>query len=622
MSDKAKILERLPIYSDEAILLLKQTLEGLKSQDQKTITSPQQTRYKSRYEDSSDEDDNRDAAKQQKEQDDDSVSTSSAAESDVSDVDDTVDSSNKSKSSDRATNSLSIPATIPEKPPRRKKLPKPTMDAKEREKTIIKHLYTLSCNNLPSPSNPLSHIAAPAALFPHKSTFDMLSTLAAETLQLATRLREKPIVVLFLRSGRFAGGVFQQGQPIVHRAIQKYTVRKGQGKAQSSQDSSKKANSMGSQLRRAGEEALKQEMTETMLEWKVHVDKADLIFVSCPKTMKKTLMECIQPVVAKDDGRIRRVPLDLGRPTFENICIIHEVLTCLTVREGDWETASKAEMDETDDEDEKAAKIQLTTETTKSVVPEKSPTEETASKKEDGYLPLTPLHIAAMEGNIDSIKTHIEKSDENIDSIAGPTYTTPLHMAAQASQKVDPQLAADCVYLLLVDGKADPCICDNRNRPPYFLASHDKVREAFRRARAVLGEDYCEWDAKAKVGPALTDAMLEERRQKDLEKKRKKRDKQKARKAQEKAEAQEAERIETELQNMKLQEENAKRIRDGLQPRETTATNVCDFCQTVCRGQRRSQMLNRLDYVYCSSECLQKHKRELMARAAMSRFGN
>jgi hypothetical protein len=31
-------------------------------------------------------------------------------------------------------------------------------------------------------------------------------------------------------------------------------------------------------------------------------------------------------------------------------------------------------------------------------------------------------------------------------------------------------------------------------------------------------------------------------------------------------------------------------------------------------------MLQRLDYVYCSTDCVQKHKRELMAQAALSRL--
>lgn len=64
---------------------------------------------------------------------------------------------------------------------------------------------------------------------------------------------------------------------------------------------------------------------------------------------------------------------------------------------------------------------------------------------------------------------------------------------------------------LLVQGHANPCAIDARGRPPYFLASSDKNREAFRLARGTLGEDYCLWDDEAKVGPALTEEVIWQR---------------------------------------------------------------------------------------------------------------
>ena len=71
----------------------------------------------------------------------------------------------------------------------------------------------------------------------------------------------------------------------------------------------------------------------------------------------------------------------------------------------------------------------------------------------------------------------------------------------------------------------------------------------------------------------------------------------------------------------KKKEEDAKRIRAGLQPKTTTAANACDYCQNVCKGKSRSQMFSRLEYVYCSTDCVRQHQRELTAAAAMARFG-
>ena len=124
------------------------------------------------------------------------------------------------------------------------------------------------------------------------------------------------------------------------------------------------------------------------------------------------------------------------------------------------------------------------------------------------FPPLTPLHTFAAEGNVNACAELLESDSDACAELmnhgAGQDYMTPLHYAADSTSNadVDPATAASVVLLLLVRGRANPCTVDARNRVPYFLASHDKVREAFRRARAELGEDCWPWDA-AKVGPAL-----------------------------------------------------------------------------------------------------------------------
>jgi hypothetical protein len=210
---------------------------------------------------------------------------------------------------------------------------------------------------------------------------------------------------------------------------------------------------------------------------------------------------------------------------------------------------------------------------------------------------------------------------DQVNRRAGIDFMTPLHYATESSSHVDPSTAAACVSALLIQGHADPCLVDGRNRPPYFLATHDKVRDAFRIARARLGEDYCLWDEDAKVGPALTAEGIEARKEKEAEKRRKKKTKQKEKKEKDKAQQEELELRRQEEEELRKKEEEAKRIRDGLQPKTSSAGNVCDFCQKVCKGKARHQMFKRLDYAYCTTECVEKHKRELMAAAAMARLG-
>ena len=66
-------------------------------------------------------------------------------------------------------------------------------------------------------------------------------------------------------------------------------------------------------------------------------------------------------------------------------------------------------------------------------------------------------------------------------------------------------------------------------------------------------------------------------------------------------------------------EEEAKRVRAGLAEKSKLAENACDFCGKECR--RRRDMFERLTWIYCSTDCVKSHQRELSAAAALKRFG-
>jgi hypothetical protein len=440
---------------------------------------------------------------------------------------------------------------------------------------------------------------------------------------LAKAVKERPVVVVLLRSGRFAAGVFQQDECLVHRTAVRYTVRKGQGKAQSQQDGQRRPQSMGAQLRRAGEERLYEDVTETVAAWKDRIQSAALILLSVPKVMEKGLFsQSVETVLPRRDPRIRRVPIDFGRPSFDKVSLVHSVMMTAAVR-----TQRENKQTAIGETQDAVAAMNIQPETAEK-------TEQQQEERGKETLPeLSPLHVAARDGDLEGIRTMLSEQKESsaqdhrpIDERAGDKWMTPLHYAAESSSSsdnVDPAVAADCVSVLLTEGRANPCAVDARNRVPYFLASHEKVRVAFRKARAALGENYCQWD-EAKVGPPLTDEDLDRKKEKETEKKRKKKARQKEKKAAERAAAEKEEEIRRQEEDRKKQEEEAKRVRAGLQPKREVPAGaaVCDFCQTVCKGRKRNQMFNRLEYKYCSTDCVQKHKRELMAAAALNRFGS
>jgi hypothetical protein len=620
MIEKGKILNTLSIYSDECLTLLRQALEVAESEHAAANTTQTAQRGHvssfqkgSRYADSSDDEDEE---KDLKDED-----SSSSDEDDEAEASDSVSQLPTDKSVLPPIVESGAPGTVASNPKvkttaPKKRVKKVTIDERQREQQIRKHVEMLVTVALPVPEPEKSALDLPMSLL-HKENRLAQAASPVSTcrsfLSVAKSLQSKPVVILLLRSGRFAGGVFQGDVCKTHRTLQRYTVRKGQGKAQSAQDGNRKAQSMGSQLRRAGEISLKEDVTKTLLDWKTHMEKASLVLISCPKTMKKGLFEGVEEVLRRDDSRIRRVPIDTGRPTFEGVSLIHSVMTRATLRE--WQAPVSEPMTEDAPPTAKEEKLPMITKHME--IKEKEKLVE--------IIPLTELHHAAKAGDLQAIKAILESEDVSstaMGQLAGEDFMSPLHYAAESTANVEASAAADCVYMLLVQGRANPALVDGRHRVPVFLASHDKVRDAFRMARATLGEDYCDWEKDAKVGPPLSDEDVKARKEKELEKKRQKRARQKEKKATEKAEAAEIEETKRQQEAAIKQVDDAKRVRDGLQTKATTATNICDFCQKVCKGKRRNQMFQRLDYVYCGSECVHKHKRELMAAAAMARFGN
>jgi hypothetical protein len=469
---------------------------------------------------------------------------------------------------------------------------------------------------------------------------------------------------------------------IAHRTSTKYTVRKGQGGSQSNHDQSKsKAKSVGAQLRREGEKRLREDVHDAWKEWRTkgHVSNAAFVYVSCPKGMRRDYLYAEDGsgggaggaggLLEKGDARWRDVPLDVGRPTLDAATAVLERLMACEVREMSdderggaaasgrrspvdddarggggrrrgGEDATRSDGRSSEDAAASAAAV-VAVAGGAEIAPEAPPPP-----------PYTPLHEAVADGDLPRLMdllalldrsggssvdggpddedgddddddddrsapaTTTAVLDYDVNTRAGQDLWTPLH-AASSSDRPD---AAAFVSALLVRGRADPCATDSRGRPPYFVARTDGIREAFRYARGRLGEDAWTWDAGAKVGPALTDADVRARKAKAAEKKRRQRARQKDAKAEEKAEAEEAAARERSELEAKRREEEARRARDGLRPKASSAvSNACDFCQKVVKGKKRSQMFQRLQYAYCTTECVKGHQRELTAAAATRR---
>jgi len=433
------------------------------------------------------------------------------------------------------------------------------------------------------------------------------------------------ILILMLQSGRFAAGIFHKDKCITHTTSTRYTTRKGQGGAQSSNDNSKgKAKSIGSQLRRAGEVQLRQDVASALREWKKLLGECALFFVSISKNLQKGFWEDANKILGggREEGScnlykkspdVIGIPLDVGKPSHEGCCAVHEILTTCTLQRLDLQMI----------EVQHALHNKSLETITESNVDEglQKETQGPPARKVVEITPLTSLHKAVIEGNLEELTSllSIESEIDSIDIRAGPEEMSPLHFAAELN---DAAAGSECVYKLLVSGHANPCILDSRNRPPYFLASSEPIRNAFRKARSEIGEDMWKWTDNAKVGPPLSDEDMQRKKEKILDKKKRQKQRQKERKAEEKAENDSRKKAEEEEEAKQRAEEEAKRARAGLTPKNTARAgeHLCDFCQKACK--RKSQMFARLDFYYCSTDCVKKHQRELTAAAAAARFNS
>merc|ERR1712039_601771 len=168
---------------------------------------------------------------------------------------------------------------------------------------------------------------------------------------------------------------------------------------------------------------------------------------------------------------------------------------------------------------------------------------------------------------------------------------TALHAASAAGDEAR-------ITELLDDG-ANPGVRDGKGRVPYYLCPSNKSREAFRRWR---GENEESWDwGAAQVPEGITEESEQKKKDKEKEKKKRQKEKQKAAKAQFAAE----------------EEERRKKEEEEVRALEAAQTK-CDSCKKGIT----SKPFTRLSYMYCSTDCVNAHRRVLQAEAAEKRFGS
>ena len=312
------------------------------------------------------------------------------------------------------------------------------------------------------------------------------------------------IVSLAPKLGRKSGTDERQASVIAHKTFHRYTTRRKQGGAQSASDSAKgAAHSAGSSLRRYNEAALVDEVRALMTEWKSVIDASHLCFIRATgSTNRRTLFGPYEgQVLRHDDPRNRGFPFSTRRATQAELMRCFVEIT--RVKVGDLDQLTKA----AEAEREAEAKALTDAETLKRKPPgspKSPPSSKRSPEEEEAILHTSQIEALIKRNKAPALVWYLHTNNVSPSFRLHPPETpahhhspTPLHLASNFNS---PAL----VSALLGKARADPTIRNAEGRTAFEVAGDRATREAFRIARAELGEAAWEWSSEAKVPEPLT----------------------------------------------------------------------------------------------------------------------
>eukprot|EP01080_Neovahlkampfia_damariscottae_P002778 gene2778-4186_t len=123
---------------------------------------------------------------------------------------------------------------------------------------------------------------------------------------------KKTVLVLLIHGGDFAGCIFQNGKPVLHKTFSKYVTRKKQGKKQSTKDKESRASSAGSNIRRRNEEKFNEKVNEILNEWEKYIVQSSLVFIHMPGGNKDLLKD----TPLEEAKNLKSIPFQTGTPNY------------------------------------------------------------------------------------------------------------------------------------------------------------------------------------------------------------------------------------------------------------------------------------------------------------------
>ncbi|KAK9366876.1 hypothetical protein V1509DRAFT_628194 [Lipomyces kononenkoae] len=338
-----------------------------------------------------------------------------------------------------------------------------------------------------------------AALFPVPENSSPLEIIKSSQLPTTgnTQATLTPVSAIFmLGGGHFAGAIISHAlnpqnktDPVVfieHKTFHRYTTRRKQGGAQSASDNAHgKAHSAGSNLRRYNEAALEKEVRELLDQWKSYIDRAENIFIRANgRQNRKILVGYDGAIIGPKDKRVKGIPFTTRRATGSEVKRVWLELTRPKIMKKDTFAPAKSMS--------KPKETVLL-----------APIKEPEPVKE---LSLEELHTSQIvafvkKSRTNPLSTYLESNHLSPDFKFEPAdqyHHTPtaLHLAASLS-------LARMVGFLVITLGANPTLRNGEGRTAWELSGDRSTRDAFRLARAELGEQKWNW-AESGVNSAVT----------------------------------------------------------------------------------------------------------------------
>ncbi|KAJ4298629.1 hypothetical protein N0V88_003660 [Collariella sp. IMI 366227] len=286
------------------------------------------------------------------------------------------------------------------------------------------------------------------------------------------------------------GPLNREAVVLAHKTFHRYTTRRKQGGSQSANDNAKgTAHSAGSTLRRYNEQALIEDVRGLLKDWKALIDTSDLLFIRATgMTNRRTLFGPYEDQILRpNDPRIRTFPFSTRRATQNELMRSFIELTRLKVKEIQPE-AAPAPADE-------AGKAKTKAEP-KLAAPKLSEEEEAA------IFNTTQIQAMIRRSKLPALLSHLTNNKLSANFLFQPADSQQNHHAPTALHLAASQNSAPLVTGLLTRANADPTALSAEGKTPFDLAGDRATRDAFRVARAELGEKAWDWNT-ARVPAAL-----------------------------------------------------------------------------------------------------------------------